>query len=280
MSGLLSGQICIVTGAGRGIGKGIALRLASEGAAVALTARNKAQLDKVAGEIESAGGRALAVAGDVTKRADVARVVKAATEKLGPVSLLVNNAGVAGPYGPIGVVDPDQWWAAQEVHLRAPLLFMSAVLPGMIERRAGRIINISSPRCHMLTPSLSAYSLGKAAQNRLTELVANEVKDQGVAVFSLDPGSIMTEMADETMSNPDAQRWVPKMVERLNEMKGKVSPLEGMAWCTSRCLAFAAGRYDKLSGRYIDRTDDPDELLKQPPPAPPRTTPGEVRKPA
>jgi len=273
MGGLLAGQIAIVTGAGRGIGKGIALRFASEGAAVALTSRNKAQLDQVAGEIEAAGGRALAVAGDVTKRDDVGRVVRATEEKLGGVTLLVNNAGVAGPYGPIGIVDPDQWWAAQEVHVRAPMLFMSAVLPGMIERRAGRIINISSPRCHMLTPSLSAYSLGKAAANRLAELVANEVKETGVTVFALDPGSIMTEMADETMSNPDAQRWVPKMVERLNQMKGKVGPQEGMEWCTDRCVGLASGRYDALSGRYIDRTDDPDELLKQPPPKPPRTNP-------
>ncbi len=273
MSGLLAGQIAIITGAGRGIGKAIALRFASEGAAVALTSRNKAQLDQVAGEIESAGGRALALAGDVTKRADVARIVSAATEKLGPVSLLVNNAGIPGPYGPIGVVDPDDWWAAQEVHLRAPLLFISAVLPGMIERRAGRIINISSPRCHMLTPSLSAYSLGKTAQNRLAELVANEVKERGVKAFALDPGSIMTEMADSTMADPDAQRWVPQMVERLHQMKGKVNPQQGLDWCTSRCLAFASGRYDALSGRYIDRTDDPDELLKQPPPKPPRTSP-------
>lgn len=273
MSNSLAGQVALITGAGRGIGKGIALRFASEGAAVALTSRNKAQLDQVAGEIESAGGRALAVAGDVTKRDDVARVVKATTDRLGPVSILVNNAGVPGPYGPIGIVDPDQWWAAHEVHLRAPLLFMSAVLPGMIDRRAGRIINISSPRCHMLTPSLSAYSLGKTAQNRLAELVANEVKESGVTAFALDPGSIMTEMADETMGDPDAQRWVPKMVERLNQMKGKVGPLEGMEWCTNRCLGFASGRYDALSGRYIDRTDDPDELLKQPPPKPPRTNP-------
>ena len=125
-AGLLSGQVAIVTGAGRGIGKAIALRFASEGAAVAVTSRNKAQLDQVAAEIASAGGRALAFGGDATKRADVARVAKAATERLGVVSLLVNNAGVAGPYGPIGVVDPDKWWAAQEVHLRAPLLFMSA----------------------------------------------------------------------------------------------------------------------------------------------------------
>ena len=273
MSKLLAGQIAIVTGAGRGIGKGIALRFAAQGAAVALTSRNKGQLDQVAGEIESAGGRALAVAGDVTKRSDVARVVHTASERLGPVTLLVNNAGIAGPYGPIGIVDPDQWWAAQEVHLRAPLLFMTAVLPGMIARRAGRIIIISSPRCHMLTPSLSAYSLGKTAQNRLAELVANEAKEHGVKAFALDPGSIMTEMADETMNDPDAQRWVPKMVERLHELKGKMTPQDGMDWCTSRCLAFAAGRYDELSGRYIDRTDDPDEMLEQPPPKPPRTSP-------
>jgi 3-oxoacyl-[acyl-carrier protein] reductase len=280
MAGLLAGQVAIVTGAGRGIGRGIALRFAAEGAAVGLTARTKSQLDQTFAQITSAGGRGFSVEGDATNRADVERIVRTIESKLGPATILINNAGVAGPYGPIGIVDPDLWWEAQEVHQRAPLLFMSAVLPGMIESRAGRIINISSPRCHMLTPSLSAYSLGKAAANRLAELVANEVKDQGVTVFALDPGSIMTEMADETMSNPDAQRWVPKMVERLNEMKGKIAPLEGMDWCTSRCLAFASGRYDRLSGRYIDRTDDPDELVKQPPSAPPRTTPGEVRKPA
>jgi NAD(P)-dependent dehydrogenase (short-subunit alcohol dehydrogenase family) len=273
MPKILSSQIALITGAGRGIGKGIALRFAAEGAAVALTSRNKAQLDQVAGEIESAGGRALAVAGDVTRRADVERIVKTVTEKLGPITLLVNNAGIAGPYGPIGVVDPEAWWAAQQVHVLAPMLFMTAVLPGMTERRAGRIINISSPRCHMNTPALSAYSLGKASANRLTELVANEVKESGVVAFALDPGSIMTEMADETMGNPDAQRWVPKMVERLNQMKGKISPNEGMDWCTNRCVGLASGKYDALAGRYIDRTEDPDELLKQPPPKPPRTNP-------
>ena len=225
------------------------------------------------GEIEAAGGRALAVAGDVTKRDDVARVVKTATEKLGGITVLVNNAGVAGPYGPIGIVDPDAWWAAQEVHVRAPMLFMSAVLPGMIERRAGRIINISSPRCHMLTPSLSAteprQGLAKPAGRTGSQRSERIRRDR----IALDPGSIMTEMADETMSNPDAQRWVPKMVERLNQMKGKIGPQDGMAWCTDRCLALASGRYDALSGRYIDRTEDPEEMLKLPPPKPPRTNP-------
>lgn len=263
MGGLLAKQVAIVTGAGRGIGRGIALRFAAEGAAVGLTARTKTQIDQTLAQIERAGGRGFAVAGDATNRADVERIVRAIEEKLGGVTILVNNAGLAGPYGPVGVVDPDAWWAAQAVHIRAPMLFMTAVMPGMIARGAGRIIIISSPRSYKLTANLSAYSLGKAAQNKLAELVANEGQPHGVKAFALDPGSIMTEMADETMSSPDAQRWVPQMVARLHEMKGKQGPNDGMDWCTDRCVGLASGRYDALSGRYIDRTADPEELLRQ-----------------
>jgi NAD(P)-dependent dehydrogenase (short-subunit alcohol dehydrogenase family) len=263
MAGVLAQHVAIVTGAGRGIGRGIAMRLATEGAAVALTSRNQAQLDQVLARIEAAGGRGIAVAGDVTKRADVAHVVQETERRLGGVSILVNNAGLAGPYGPVGVVDPTAWWAAQDVHILAPFLYMSAVMPGMIARRAGRIIVISSPRSYRLTANLSAYSLGKAAQNKLAQLVANEGKPHNVRAFALDPGHIMTEMADETMNSPDAQRWVPQMVEKLHELKGKQGPNDGMDWCTDRCVALASGRYDALSGRYIDRTDDPDELLRR-----------------
>jgi len=263
MGGLLEKQVAIVTGASRGIGRGIALRFAAEGAAVALTSRNQAQLDAVLAQIEAAGGRGVAVAGDVTKRADVTRVVQTAEKKFGGTTILVNNAGLAGPYGPVGIVDPDAWWAAQQVHVLAPMLFMTAVIPGMIARGAGRVILISSPRSYKLTANLSAYSFGKAAQNRLAELVANEGKPHGVTVFALDPGSIMTDMADETLNSPDAQRWVPQMVERLREMKGTQGPDEGVQWCTDRCVGLASGRWDALSGRYLDRTEDPDELIRR-----------------
>ena len=263
MARVLAGQVAVVTGAGRGIGRGIALRFAAEGAAVGLTARTKSQLEKTLAQIEAAGGRGVVADGDARNRADVERIVRAIEAKLGGTTILVNNAGTAGPYGPVGVVDPDAWWEAQKLHILAPMLFMTAVVPGMIARHAGRIIMISSPRSYRLTANLSAYSLGKAAQNKLAELVANEGQPHGVKAFSLDPGSIMTEMADETMASPDAQQWVPEMVERLHELKATQGSEHGIDWCTERCVGLASGRYDLLSGRYIDRTDDPDEMLGQ-----------------
>jgi NADP-dependent 3-hydroxy acid dehydrogenase YdfG len=134
----------IVTGAGRGFGRAIATRLAREGFAVALTARSEAQLAEVASEITASGGRALAIAADVTDRSAVTRVVEEAERRLGPITLLVNNAGVPGPFGPLWAVDPDEWWASQAVHIRAPLLFLRAVLPGMTQRRSGRVIVVSA----------------------------------------------------------------------------------------------------------------------------------------
>ena len=258
----LQGEVAIITGAGRGIGRAIAERFAAAGAAVTLTSRTESQLVETLTGIERAGWRGLAVAGDITKKEDVARVVQASEERFGPTMLLVNNAGVPGPFGPIGSMDPDEWWASQAVHIFAPFLFISAVLPGMIARGGGRILSISSPRCHMLTPNLSAYSLGKTGQNRLTEFVAAESGSHGVKALSLDPGSIMTDMADITMKSPDAQRWVPGMVDRLHQLKGVQVPGDGMDWCLARCMAFATGRYDALSGRYIDRTDDPEMMLQ------------------
>ncbi len=113
----LAGEAAIVTGAGRGFGRAIAMGLASAGAAVTITARSKNQLDETVALIErhggSAGGRAFAVAGDVTNRKDVARVVEAAEKKFGPTSVTVNNAGITGPYGPVWTSDPDDWWDAQ-----------------------------------------------------------------------------------------------------------------------------------------------------------------------
>src|SRR5688500_1633165 len=155
--GILEGQVALVTGAGRGFGRAIAERFAAEGAAVALLARSLAQIDEVAQAIRNAGGSAIGVRCDVT---DVVSVVNAATkteQRRGPSDLLVNNAGVPGPFGPIWQVDPDVWRRSQTIHIRGPRLFMHHVLPGMVERDRGRVICVSALASRIVAPHLSAY---------------------------------------------------------------------------------------------------------------------------
>jgi NAD(P)-dependent dehydrogenase (short-subunit alcohol dehydrogenase family) len=263
MAGQLAGEVAVVTGAGRGFGKAIALGFAREGAAVTLTSRTRAELDAAAAEIEAAGGRALPVAGDVTRPDDVDRVVAATEKQWGPVSLLVSNAGVPGPFGPIWTVDPDAWWAAQQVHVRAPFLYMQRILPGMTERRAGRIIVVSAIASRLVAPYLSAYCVGKIAQTRITAEVAAETRDLGVSIFAIDPGFVFTGIAEETVSSPDAQRWLPGMVARLREQKSSAGRDSDLARCVQRCLDLASGRFDALSGRYMELGDDIEAMQRQ-----------------
>ena len=257
----LKDRVAIVTGGGRGFGRAIAQRFAEEGAAVTVTARTQTQLDETVGLIEEQGGRALAVSGDVTRPEDVKRVVAETVDKFGPVSLLVNNAGIPDPFGPIGMIDPDRWWAAQEIHIRAPFLYISAVLPAMMERRQGRIINISAVGGRRVAPNLSAYCVGKAAQIRLTELLAAEVEEYGLSVFAIDPGFVITALAEQTMNSPDAQRWLPEMVARLKSRKKNSEGADDLARCQQRCVDLASGRFDALSGKYMELDDDLDDMV-------------------
>jgi NAD(P)-dependent dehydrogenase (short-subunit alcohol dehydrogenase family) len=263
MANELAGHVAIVTGAGRGFGKAIAKALAVEGAAVTVTSRSAQQIEQTAAEIRAAGGKAFAVTGDVTKRKDVERVVAAARNELGPATLLVNNAGQAGPFGPIGTLDPEEWWTAQATHVFGPFLYMSNVLPDMIRAKKGRIINVASLGGTRVEPYLSAYCMGKASEIRLTEQVAAEVKQHGISTFAIEPGTVYTEMAESTINDPDAQRWVPGMLEFLKNVRANEDPAKGFARCASMCLRLASGRYDGLSGRYLTPEDDFDALLAQ-----------------
>jgi NAD(P)-dependent dehydrogenase (short-subunit alcohol dehydrogenase family) len=266
--GTLAGQAAIVTGAGRGFGKAIAKGLASEGASVALVARSRSDLDAVAQEIASTGGKAMATPADVTDRAQVERAVQEAEAALGPPSLLISCAGVGDPYGPVGLVDPDEWWRAQAVHLRGPLLFVSALLPGMRARRLGRIVIISAIAGNRVTPNLSAYGMGKNAQIRLVQHIAAEQKAFGIAAFAIEPGTAITDLAESTIAAPDAQRWLPGMVAALTKMRDeKRDPAPVFARCVEMCAALASGKYDALSGRYLEPWDDFDALLRELTPA-------------
>jgi NAD(P)-dependent dehydrogenase (short-subunit alcohol dehydrogenase family) len=260
--GALDGQTAIVTGAGRGFGKAIAKRLAAEGAVVALVARNPGQLESVRADIEGAGGRAIAIAADLTDPAAVARAAVKARDLLGDISLLVSNAGVAGPFGPIWLADPDTWWAAQALHIRAPMLLLREVLPGMVERRAGRVIVVSALAARMAAPHLSAYCVGKIAQTRIVEQVALETRDHGLAAFAIDPGFVFTGIAQETVGDPAARRWLPGMIERLKAKRDDPQDGADLARCAQRCVDLASGRYDALTGRYLELADDLDAMLR------------------
>ena len=261
--GSLSGQVALVTGAGRGFGRAIATRLASEGAAVALMARDQGQLDGVVAEIAAAGGEALAIAGDVTVAADVDRAVSAAEARFGPITQFVNNAGVGGPYGPIWEVDVEAWWAAQAVHIRAPMLFLRRILPGMVARNAGRVIIVSARASHVVAPHLSAYCTGKLAQTRIVAEAAAELADTAIKVFAIDPGFVFTALARETMTAPAARKWLPGMVGRLEEMAGHADGDADLARCAQRCVDLFSGRYDALSGRYMELPDDLDAMTRE-----------------
>ena len=261
MTNELTGQVAIVTGAGRGFGRAIAARLAAQGAAVTVTARTRAQVDETAAQIVAAGGRAHAVVADVTNREQVERVVTETREAFGEISLLVNNAGVPDPFGPIWAVDPERWWEAQAVHIRAPVLFMRATLGAMVEAKKGRVIIVCAAAAHRTAPGLSAYCVGKTAQARLAQLVAAETTEHGVSVFAIDPGFVFTELANQTMTSPDAQRWLPGMIQRLKERRALPDGDRDLARCAQRCVDLASGRFDALSGNYLELDDDLDAWL-------------------
>ena len=261
--GILASQVALVTGAGRGFGRAIAGRIAREGAAVALLSRSLSELDEVAQAIRSAGGTAIGVRCDVTDANSVQHAVDKTEELLGPIDLLVNNAGVPGPFGPIWRVDPDDWWRAQAVHIRAPMLFMHQVLPGMVARDRGRVICVSAKAARIVAPYMSAYCTGKIAQNRLVAEAAAELADSRVAVFAIDPGFVFTELARETLDDAAAQTYLAGMMDRLREKQTDPSAQDDLERCAARVLDLASGRYDALSGGYFELPDDLDALLAE-----------------
>jgi NAD(P)-dependent dehydrogenase (short-subunit alcohol dehydrogenase family) len=259
--GTLDGQVALVTGAGRGFGRAIAERFAAEGAAVVLLARSLTQLDEVAHAIQTAGGRAIGVRCDVTDAASIESAARKAEELLGPVDILVNNAGVPGPFGPLWKVSPEDWWRAQAIHIRAPMLFMHHLLPGMVARDFGRVICVSAIASRLVAPNLSAYCTGKIAQNRLVAEAAAELAGTKVAVFAIDPGFAATQLARDTAADPEARKYFKPLIERIESHPHAYGEDPDLARCAQRCVDLASGRYDELSGGYFELPDDLDALL-------------------
>ena len=250
----LRGQVALVTGAGRGLGRAYARALASAGAAVAALARSADQLEATVALVEAAGGRAVALPADVADGPAVERAVAELERRLGPPDLLVNNAGVGGPIGPAWEVDPEQWWRTMEINLRGNFLCARAVLPGMVARRRGRIINLASNAGAFRWPLVSAYAVSKAALVKFTENLAAETRRHGVAVFAVHPGLVTVGLTEQALSaDPAATTDAPMAWIRQEVAAGRAVPPERSG---ALVLALAGGRADALSGRYLTVDDD------------------------
>ncbi len=252
-----------MTGAGRGIGRAIAEACARAGARVTLLARSKDQIDQTADAILSSGGQAIGVAGDVTRKADVERAVTETERRFGPVSVLVSNAGITGPYAPIWDADPEEWWRTQEVHVHGAFLCTRAVYQGMVDRGGGRIILISSRAAERGGANLSAYQIAKAAQLRFVEALGAEGAAAGIRAFALHPGFVDTAFADAPLQRADAQKYLPDFVARIREMKKDPSLANPVSLVADLCVFLASGRGDGLSGRYLRVDDDWEAIARE-----------------
>jgi meso-butanediol dehydrogenase / (S,S)-butanediol dehydrogenase / diacetyl reductase len=186
----LRGQVAIVTGGGRGIGRAIARKFASEGAAVVVTARTESQIRAVATEIQTAGGRAATVTADLGCEADCERIVAAARGAFGTVHILVNNGAIYGPVQPVEKFSSRDWDEVMAVNLRAPMLLSKLVLPEMYERQSGSILNISTVGAKMAFGLSGAYTASKAGLIGFTRVLAAEGARKGVRVNALCPGPV------------------------------------------------------------------------------------------
>lgn len=195
---LLETRVALVTGAGRGIGRAIALAFAAEGAKLALTARTVNELDEVVASIRSAGGTAVAMPADLSSSTVPRQLIADVEKSLGPVEILVNNAGIGSSAGPSPVVDFDDafWEQTLNVNLTAPYLLSKAVLPGMLAKKWGRIIMIASINGKIGALHGAAYAASKHGLLGFTRTLAMEVASQGITVNAICPGPVHTVMND------------------------------------------------------------------------------------
>jgi 3-oxoacyl-[acyl-carrier protein] reductase len=235
----LDGQVAIVTGGGRGIGANIARELSDGGMRVAVSARSQDEIESVAAEIDG-----LAITADVSERDAVQAMVEKVESELGPIDLLVANAGIAGWETTAWDVEPDEWWRTFEVNVLGVYLCCRAVIPGMIERERGRIVITGSGAAYLPSSRNAAYGATKAAVYRFGDILAQQLQPHGIPVFVISPGLVRTDMTEDVF--PDDAPWTPpELAPRL-------------------VRALASGRLDRLSGRYIHAEhDDVEDLIRR-----------------
>ena len=249
----LDGQTAVITGAGRGIGRAIALAYAGEGANLALAARSESELGEVAAAVSDLGAEAIAVPTDVTSQEDTERLAQKVVERFGRIDVLVNNAGISGPVGPLEGNDIADWVNTITVNLTGTFLVCRAVIPVMLEQQGGKIINLSGAGATNAWSNMSAYCSSKAAVVRLTEVLAQELDGKGITVNALGPGSVHTSMWDRmTVQAADAG------ADFIHQLGLRVTSGGGASIdeCAELAVWLASGESGALTGRLISAATD------------------------
>ena len=249
----LQDKVALIVGAGRGIGEAIALRFAAEGAKLILAARSAPELQAVTEIVKAQGRTAHFVVTDVTAAPEVTSLVQKSIELFGRIDILVNAAGTYGPIGRAWEVDAKEWANTFSVNLFGPFLLCQSVLPHMIRAGGGKIINFSgggatSPLCRF-----SAYGVSKAAVVRLTETLAEEVKEFNIQVNAIAPGAVDTKLQDSVLAAGERAGDLLQRIRRLRETGEGGTPREVPA---ELALFLASDDSRSLTGRLISAPND------------------------
>lgn len=230
----VEGKVVVITGASSGLGAATARRLASEGAKVVLGARRADKLEALVEEIGQAGGNALAVATDVTKRDDVRKLVDSAVERFGQIDVMLNNAGLM-PLAPYDRLKVDEWDRMIDVNIKGVLYGIAAALPHMQARKSGHIINVSSVYGHIVVPGAGVYCGTKWAVRAISEGLRQEVKPYNLRTTIISPGAVATELLDQ-ISQKDI----------LDKIKDFVAEIAVPADTFARMVSFAISQPDDV----------------------------------
>jgi len=268
----LEGKAAIVTGAGRGIGKGIALTLAEAGADVTVAARTVEQIEGTAEEIRKLGRRALVVPTDVIKKDQVENIVEQTVSEFGKIDILVNNAGIP-ILKPISYVSgmklegwqtadswdtplsEEEWHLVLNTNLTSAFLFAQAVGPHMLRQQKGKIINTSSNSADLAPPYFSAYCVSKAGLSMFTRCLATEWAQYNICVNAIGPGSVLTELSAPVLSDPERKKVILERIPlgRVGETR-EIGLLvvylasEASNWVTGQTFYIDGGQLSRGNG--------------------------------
>ena len=239
MSNNIEGKVVVITGASSGLGEAAARLLSAEGAGVVLGARRVDRIRSLAGALTAKGGKALAVATDVTHYDEVTRLVDAAVETYGRVDVMINNAGLM-PHSPLERLKIDEWNRMIDVNIKGVLYGIAAALPHMKRQKTGHIINVSSVAGHKVGPGSAVYAATKYAVRALSEGLRQEVKPYNIRTTVISPGAVATELPD-SITEPDVAERIHKFYEAF------AIPADSFA----RAVAFAISQPEEVDVNEI-----------------------------